>query len=381
MKRLPVRPRENWQAIVEEQGLIWHTDGDTAYWDETACYAFTFKQVETIEDATEAVYQLFLDAGDKISSDDRLLAKCGIPAAWHDAVRSTWRAEVPALDYGRFDFGYDGQGQPKLFEFNCDTPTAMLEASVVQWAWKEDVFPDCDQFTSLHEKLIARWQAISRQIPDQRVWFTHIADSSHEDTITTTYMRDLAMQAGFETFGVLIDQIGIDASGQFVDQDDQLISTIFKLYPWEWIADEAYGANVLLNLPSTMWLEPLWKMMWSNKAVLAILWEMFPGHPNLLPATMDMRSAGQNYVSKPVLAREGANIEVVQKGRVVARSEGAYARTDLVYQQLYPLRDFGQGYPVIGSWIVNGDPAGMGIREDQLITGNRARFVPHFIEG
>lgn len=381
MRRLPVRPREKWQAIVEEQGLIWHTDGDSPYWDETACYAFTLKQVETIEDATEAVYQLFLDAGDKISNDDRLLTKCGIPAAWHDAVRSTWRAEVAALDYGRFDFGYDGQGQPKLFEFNCDTPTAMLEASVVQWGWKEDVFPDCDQFTSLHEKLIARWQAISKQIPERRVWFTHTADPSHEDTITTTYMRDLAMQAGFETFGVLIDQIGIDASGRFVDQDDQLISTIFKLYPWEWIAEEAYGANVLRNLPSTMWLEPIWKMMWSNKAVLAILWEMFPGHPNLLPATMDMRSAGQDYVSKPMLAREGANIEVVQKGRVIARTEGGYGRADLVYQQFYPLRDFGRGYPVIGSWIVNGDAAGMGIREDQLITGNRARFVPHIIEG
>jgi glutathionylspermidine synthase len=381
MKRLPVRPRENWQAIVEEQGLIWHTDGDTAYWDESGCYAFTLKQIETIEDATEALYQLLLDAGDKISNDDHLLTRCGIPAAWHDAVRATWRAQVPALDYGRFDFGYDGTGQPKLFEFNCDTPTAMLEAGVVQWYWKEDVFPDHDQFTSLHEKLIARWQAIAAQIPGRRVWFTHIADPSHEDTITTTYMRDLAMQAGLQTFGVLIDQIGIDAVGRFVDQDDQLITTIFKLYPWEWIAEEAYGANVLRNLPNTIWLEPLWKMMWSNKAILAILWEMFPGHPNLLPATMDVSKAGQDYVSKPLLAREGANIEVVEKGQVIARTDGAYARTNMVYQQRYHLRDFGSGYPVIGSWIVNGDPAGMGIREDQLITGNRARFVPHIIEG
>ncbi len=381
MKRIPVRPRDNWQAIVEEQGLIWHTDGDAIYWDESACYSFTLKQIETIEDATEEVYQLFLDAGDKISSDDRLMAKCGIPKAWHDAVRSTWRAQVPALDYGRFDFGYNGQGQPKLFEFNCDTPTSMLEAAVVQWNWKEDVFPDCDQFTSLHEKLIARWKAISNQIPGRRLWFTHIADPSHEDTITTTYMRDLAMQAGLETHGVLIDQIGIDASGRFVDQDDQMISTIFKLYPWEWIAAEAYGDNVLRNLPTTMWLEPLWKMMWSNKAVLAILWEMFPNHPNLLPSMMDMQKAGQDYVSKPVLAREGANIEIIEKGRVIARTDGAYARADLVFQGRYPMRDFGRGYPVIGSWIVNGDPAGMGIREDQLITGNTARFVPHIIQG
>ncbi len=381
MKRLSVRPRENWQSIVEEQGLIWHTEGGVAYWDESACYSFTLAEIETIEDATEEVYKLFLEAADRIANDGRLLSMCGIPVNWHDAVRSAWRLQVPSLDYGRFDFGYDGNGQPKLFEFNCDTPTSMLEASVVQWHWKEDVFPGCDQFTSLHEKLIARWQTILPQIPDQRLWFTHIADLSHEDTITTTYMRDLAMQAGFETFGVVIDQIGIDTSGRIVDHEDQLISAIFKLYPWEWIAEEEFGPNVLRHLPATIWMEPVWKMMWSNKAVLAILWEMFPGHPNLLPATMEPNAAGQDYVSKPVLAREGANIEMVEKGRVIARTEGTYARTNLVYQQLYPMRDFGQGYPVIGSWIVHGEPAGMGIREDKLITGNRARFVPHIIEG
>uniref|UniRef100_UPI00286BC710 glutathionylspermidine synthase family protein n=1 Tax=Novosphingobium sp. TaxID=1874826 RepID=UPI00286BC710 len=122
-------------------------------------------------------------------------------------------------------------------------------------------------------------------------------------------------------------------------------------------------------------------MMWSNKAVLAVLWDMFPGHPNLLPAAFDPHTIKGSYVSKPVHAREGANIEVVQAGRVVGRSGGDYGRSRLVYQELYPLRDFGRGYPVLGSWCVAGEAAGMGIREDGLITGNRARFVPHVIEG
>ena len=32
------------------------------------------------------------------------------------------------------------------------------------------------------------------------------------------------------------------------------------------------------------WLEPAWKSIISNKALLPLLWEMFPNHPNLLPA-------------------------------------------------------------------------------------------------
>ena len=381
MERHTIAPRDDWQAAVEAQGLIWHSDGGEPYWDESAYYAFTLGEIERIEAATEAVYQLFLEAGDWIVSDSEAMALFGIPEYCHRAVKAAWRDEPPALNYGRFDFGYNGEGEPKLFEFNCDTPTAMLEAAVVQWDWKEAVFPELDQFNSLHEKLIGRWADIRARLPGQRVWFTHAADPSHEDTITTTYMRDLAAQAGLETLAVVIDDIGIDARGRIVDGDDQLISAVFKLYPWEWIVGERYGPEIVRHLPETAWIEPIWKMLWSNKAILQVLWTMFPGHPNLLPASIIREKIGASYVAKPFLAREGANIEVVRGGETLARSQGEYREGLTMYQELYPLRDFGNGYPVLGSWVVDGEAAGMGIREDGLITGNRARFVPHVIRG
>lgn len=381
MRRFAVTPRADWQDRVEEQGLLWHSDTDGPYWDESGAYAFALTEIEQIEEASEEVHRLYLAAADRIAADERLLTLCGIPASYHQVVRESWNQRVPALDYGRFDFGYDGHSEPKLFEYNCDTPTSLLETSIVQWFWKEDVFPEADQLNSLHEKLLDRWQSLLPAIPSGRLWFTHVDDPVHEDTITTTYLRDLAQQAGFQTLGVLIDQIGIDAMGRIVDQDDGLITALFKLYPWEWMVLEDYGEKILPRFFDTVWLEPAWKMMWSNKAVLAILWEMFPGHPNLLPTFLDGRAVGQDYVAKPVHAREGANIEVVERGQVIARSGGEYSRARLVFQERYPLRDFGRGYPVLGSWVVGGEAAGLGIREDGLITGNRARFVPHIIEG
>jgi len=380
VKRLNLAPRPDWQAAVEAEGLIWHTDADGVYWDESAAYSFTPAEVELIETQTEEVHALYRAAGDKIVGDERLLAGCGVPLHYFDAVRDAWQAQGPALDYGRFDFAWNGQGPLKLLEFNCDTPTAMLETAIIQWSWKEACFPAADQLNSLHEQLLARWQALAPAIPDRRIWFTHFGDAVHEDTITTTYMRDLAGQAGLETYGLLIDQIGIDAAGRIVDQDDYLITALFKLYPWEWIAAEAFGDAILPHLAKTVWLEPVWKMLWSNKAVLVVLWDLFPGHPNLLKASLDPAAMTGDYVSKPVLAREGANIEVVERGRVVARSGGDYRRDRLVYQERYPLRDFGRGYPMLGSWTVAGSAAGLGIREDGLITGNRARFVPHIIQ-
>lgn len=380
MQRRSLTPRANWQAAVEELGLIWHSDADGPYWDESACYSFSMAEIETIETATEEVHRLYRAAGERIANDAGLLSLCGIPASFHDVVRSAWQRQVPALDYGRFDFAWDGTGEPKLLEFNCDTPTSMLETSIVQWYWKEELFPAADQLNSLHEQLIARWQAIAPALPGRRVWFTHFGDAAHEDTITTTYMRDLAAQAGLETRAVLIDQIGIDAAGRILDQEDYLISALFKLYPWEWLAAEEFGERVLPRLLETVWLEPVWKMMWSNKAVLAVLWDLFPGHPNLLPASFDPAKMSGDYVAKPVLAREGANIEIVSNGQVIASSPGEYSQASMVYQERYPLRDFGSGYPVLGSWTVGGSAAGLGIREDGLITGNRARFIPHLID-
>ena len=155
---------------------------------------------------------------------------------------------------------------------------------------------------------------------------------------------------------------------------------MFKLYPWEWLINEEFGPNLVESLDRTLWLEPIWKMIWSNKAILPVLWEMFPGHPNLLGAARTP-PVGTDAVAKPLLAREGANVSISKAGAVIAETGGDYGEEGLVYQALYSLPEPATGcFPVIGSWIVDGEPAGMGIREDGLITGNTARFVPHVIE-
>lgn len=76
-----------------------------------------------------------------------------------NAIVWSWNEEPPAI-YGRFDLAYDGIHPPKLLEYNADTPTALLEASVVQWYWLQDVFPKDDQFNSIHEHLVAKWKEL-----------------------------------------------------------------------------------------------------------------------------------------------------------------------------------------------------------------------------
>jgi glutathionylspermidine synthase len=377
MERRTVRPREGWQAKVEALGLVWHTTADgKPYWDEGTYYAFSRAEIGEIETATAELYDLFLKAGQAIL-DCGLLGRFGIPDYCHKAIRDMWNEEPPALNYGRFDLGYDGKGPPKLFEFNCDTPTSLLEAAVVQWDWKEEVFPGLDQYNSLHDKLAAKWKDIAPSFLDC-VHFAHIADDAGEDTVTVAYMRDLAEQAGLETVPILMQDIGWDGSA-FADLEGRPMSAIYHLYPWEWLVNEEFGRNAVASLEDTAWIEPIWKMMWSNKAVLPLLWEMFPDHPNLLPAAHEPLAG--DYVRKPLLAREGANIEVRRGGATEASTGGDYGEEGFIYQALYALPGEGENRPVVGAWIVDGEPAGMGLREDGLITGNTARFVPHVIQG
>lgn len=381
MKRQLCDVRANWQSIVEEDGLVWHSINDQTYWLEGAYYAFHPHEIDAIERATAEVYQLLIAAGDKlVSGEGDWLDRFHIPRIAHHAIREAWEKEPPSLNYGRFDFGFGEDGVPRLFEFNCDTPTSLLEASVIQWRWKERLFPERDQFNSLHEKLVARWAAMLGPLDRGKpLHFTHAAEVSGEDAITTAYLRDTAEAAGFSTKAVFINEIGLDAEGRFVDQDDLLISQIYKLYPWEWMLDDNYAAAVIDQLDATLWLEPIWKMLWSNKAILAVLYEMAPDCPYLLPASLE-GPLSNSYVKKPLLSREGANVSIIQDGKLLTDTGGGYGAEGYVYQQLFDLPSLDGAYPIIGSWIVDGDPAGIGMREDGLITGNGARFLPHIID-
>ena len=380
MIRRTLTPRPDWRATVEGQGLIWHTAGGDPYWNEGACYSFTAAEIDTIEAATAELYRLFVAAGQAILDDPRLLDRFAIPREFHRAIRDAWDAEPPALDIGRFDLGYDGAGPPRLFEFNCDTPTSLLEAAVIQWSWKEEVFPHADQFTSLHERLVAKWGDLAPVLP-ATVHFAHVADAAGEDAVTTSYLRDTAEAAGLATVPILVDDLGWDAERRcFVDLDEAPIEALFKLYPWEWLTAEAFAVPLLESLDNTLWIEPIWKMIWSNKAILPILWQLNPGHPNLLPASFDVPAG--DAVAKPLLAREGANVSIRRAGAILAETPGDYGEEGYVYHEIFPLPETALGcFPVLGSWIVDGEPAGMGIREDGLITTNTARFVPHVIEG
>ncbi len=373
MQRISRPPRIDWQKTVESQGMLYHTiDGET-YWDETACYRFDSSEIDLLENATNELQERCIEAAQHVIDKD-LFDKLQIPAYAVPLIVDSWEKDEPSI-YGRFDFAYSGHNPPKLLEYNADTPTSLLEASVVQWFWLKELYPDADQFNSIHERLIEAWKGLNIK---SLVHFACVADAP-EDLGNLEYLRDTAIQAGISTSQLFINDIGFEElSGRFVDLDDQPIDTMFKLYPWEWMVNEYFGRK--LATARIRLIEPAWKMLLSNKGLLAILWDMFEGHENLLQASFEPGTFKDNYVIKPLLSREGENIVVHRNGQI-HEFNGSYGGKGQIWQQLAKIPEFDGNYPVIGSWIVAGEAAGIGIREDrQLVTTNASRFLPHFFE-
>jgi glutathionylspermidine synthase len=384
MQRVPVAERDDWRETAVEHGFQFHTIDNAPYWDESVYYRFTLRQIEDdLEDPVEEIEKMCFAVVERAVDDDQILRRLAIPEPFWNHVAESWLRRDRNL-YGRIDFSYDGHGPAKLLEYNADTPTALYESSIFQWTWLEQAMErglipqGCDQFNSLHDRLV---DALARFGIAGALHLACVRDST-EDRGTVDYIEDCARQAGLETQFVYMEDIGIDGEGCFTDLDERVITTLFKLYPWEWIMAEDFGRSVPTS--GARFIEPAWKAIISNKGLLPLLWEMFEGHPNLLPAYFadDQRAAalGSSYVRKPLLSREGSNVEIVRDGDTALASDGPYGAEGSVVQALHPLPEFDGTFPMVGCWLVASGAAGMCIREDRSpVTSDAARFVPHVI--
>jgi len=384
MQRITCPERSDWRTTAEETGFDFHTIDGERYWDERAYYAFSLDEIEDqIEAPSGEIDAMCLELVSNAVDDEDYLRRLKIPETFWPLISESWHRDEGSL-YGRLDLSFDGRGHAKLLEYNADTPTSIFEAAVFQWTWLEQaierrIIPGhADQFNSIHECLIDAWKKVSagRHV--------HLAGTTEnaEDAATLAYLEDTARQAGLATTLIDIEDIGLRDDGSFADLDDRSIELVFKLYPWEWMFHDAFGAR-LADAP-TRWIEPPWKAILSNKGILPLLWEMFPDHPNLLPAFFEddpnAAELGASFVRKPLYSREGANVALISEGVTVVEQQGPYGAEGFIRQAFAPLPNFSQQYPVLGSWLIDHTPCGLSIREDENpITGNTSRFLPHAI--
>jgi glutathionylspermidine amidase/synthetase len=188
-----------------------------------------------------------------------------------------------------------------------------------------------------------------------------------------------------------------------VDNDGETVKLVWKLWMWDTIFQDYIDAakergsdndnstkhlngqhprisDILLNDQIKV-IEPLWKVITSNRALLPVLWLMYPNHPYLLRSEWNLTDELKHtsFVKKPIVGRCGHNVTLYGPGgdSVLAATTGNFSNRDSIYQELFPLRNYDGYHAIIGSWIIRTSCAGFCAREDQsLIISNNSPLTP-----
>lgn len=386
-KKLDKSPNDN----LKQVGWDWMLGEDTLPYLSNEMVEITENEANAYYEATNELFEMYVEAGQYII-DNELFDELGIPENLVEMVKDSWEDDRNIHLYGRFDLAGGIDGKPiKLIEFNADTATCIPETAVVQWLHlKANGLDESQQFNSVFETLVEQFREIRTQNADMQptMLFSAMRDFPEDNTNVDVLMK-AAEEAGFETDFAYIDEVEFSKIEGIYKQDIQTAEFVrydfwFKLIPWEFIGwDEPELADILTDIQKyrkAVILNPAYTLLFQSKAILKILWELYPNHPLLLETDYKPLS-NQKSVQKVLFGREGANVKILDKyGFIETQADGEYEEQRSVYQAFTEFStDSEENYYQAGVFFA-GEACGLGFRKGGRIIDNRAGFVGHLIE-
>ena len=391
MKLKKIEPLDN--GYLESIGFGWHTDLDGSRYISNELVSITQDEAEAFYEATNELYDMYVAAAEYVINND-LFHELGIPFNLVDTIKASWENDVHWHLYGRFDLAGGIDGKPiKLIEFNADTPTSLFETAIIQWAMlKFNNLDEAAQFNDVYEALVENFKrlvtleedtsAFDEYYEGWKILFSSIAGSV-EDENTTRLLESAARDAGFECDFAFVDEVSFDdENGIF--WNGQNWEYWFKLIPWEMIAiDESDLALIIKNIiknQKAIILNPAYTLLFQSKGIMKILWDLYPNHPLLLESSFEPLK-GKKQVKKPFLAREGANVSIINSdGSIEIQNDGEYANGKFLYQEFADFAKDESGNSYQAGMFFAFEGCALGFRKGKDIIDNYSKFVGHIIE-
>ena len=376
---------------LEELGFVWHTDNDSTPYLSDRLVEVTEAEAEAYYQAGNELYDMFVEAGEYIIKNN-LFHEIGIPFNLIDMIKNTWENDVHWHLYGRFDLAGGIDGKPiKLLEFNADTPTALFETAIIQWAiLKKNGLDEMSQFNVVYDKLLENFKRVvtlEESVDDFHTryegWkflFTSIRGNIEEEN-TVKLLQFIADEAGYDTEFAYIDEI--EFSQDSIVYEGIEYELWFKLIPWEDIAidepDLAMLLSAIIQNQRAIIFNPAYTLMFQSKGILKILWDLYPNHPLLLETSFNPLP-GITQVKKPFFGREGGNVSIIESdGTVLAELDGDYGSFASIYQEYYELPRDSDGAKYQAGLFYAYESCGLGFRKGGEIIDNMAKFVGHIV--
>jgi len=389
---------KKWKAVMGHPDLKFFTWGIMHNCQYATIEPLAMKKelLHKIKTATEDCGKIYQKAVGFVLKSDNLLRLLGIPETAIEFCRLEYDPNMPVTVIGRFDFainGSDENAEIKLLEFNSDTPTGVVEASelnalIARLCHKEN--PNW-MFTGNVKKAFERF--IFKDY--QNIVFTSLG--WHQED-RGTVLAELAF-SGLPARYVPLDKLSVAADG-IVDDRENRIDLLYRLYPIEWFAREDDGIKLielvadgkldLLNPPSAFVAQ--------SKVMMAVIWELFTKTDYFnqveketvaryfLPVYLDNTYFnGRPYAAKPAFGREGGGVYLYNgQGEMDDFVENKEYKNNMVYQErvTLPLQKINTwsgaytGRLLVGSFLIGGEFSGLLLRVGEEITGDLAYFLP-----
>lgn len=391
MKLKKINPLDN--GYLESIGFGWHTDLDGSRYIADELVSITDDEAEKFYEAANELYDMYVAAAKHVIDND-LFHELGIPFNLVDIIKASWENDVHWHIYGRFDLAGGIDGKPiKLIEFNADTPTSLFETAIIQWAMlKFNNINEAKQFNNLYEALVENFKRLITLEEDTskfdeyyegwKILFSSIA-GNNEDENTTRLLEAAARDAGFECDFAFVDEVGFD-DDEGIFWNEKNWEYWFKLIPWEMIAiDESDLALIIKNIinnQKAIILNPAYTLLFQSKGIMKILWDLYPNHPLLLQSSFEPLD-GKKQVKKPFLAREGANVSIINSdGSIEAQNGGEYDNGKFLYQEFAEFAKDSNGDSYQAGVFFAFEGCALGFRKGKDIIDNYSKFVGHIIE-
>ncbi len=387
MRRVMITARADWRPGLRNYPYGVAASPAGAQWREKVRYEFSAQQIDLIESVADELHGMVRETMRAVVEEKQLsvLGVRGevarlIDASWADYWRPGGVNERAGSLVGRLTLAYDGRDSIKLLACNYDVVEGLFTASLVQRNWRESQVQSTSfsQFNGLHEALVERWEELARGVPGrERVHLTCLTpDSIREGELI--YLAATAAEAGIETVLLPLQDIGWEG-GRFRDHDGAAISWLVKLYPWEALTKDAFVQH--LRSSGMGVLEPAWCWAASNHGLLAMLWNLYPDHPNLCRAALDEASLGpvEAVTVRSLFGLDHAVTRMTEHGQLVAEGGDVENPGGWLWMETPPTFFEREGvHAVIDAWIVGDKCLGMSVREaSSPLVGADAVIVPH----
>ncbi|EBE1620383.1 CHAP domain-containing protein [Salmonella enterica] len=403
---LPLQAFPNGSPRAPEAGalLIWQKGGEfnetghVINQDPYQYFTITESAEQELIKATNELHLMYLHATDKVLKDDNLLALFDIPKILWPRLRLSWQRRRHHMITGRMDFCMDERGL-KVYEYNADSASCHTEAGLILEKWAEQGYTGKghNPAEGLINELAGAWKH-SKARP-----FVHIMqDDDIEEDYHAQFMQQALHQAGFASKILRgLGELRWDDAGQLIDGDGRLVNCVWKTWAWETameqireVSETEYAAvpirtghpenevrliDVLLR-PEVLVFEPLWTVIPGNKAILPILWSLFPHHRYLLDTdfTVNDELVQTGYAVKPIAGRCGSNIDLVShQEELLDKTSGKFATQKNIYQQLWCLPKVAGKYIQVCTFTVGGNYGGTCLRgDDSLVIKKESDIEP-----